>query len=149
MMDEERLLFCSRVEINLDQIRENYKIYKNCSKTQIIAVIKANAYGHGAIEIAQALSDEGCKNFAVANIREAIKLREAGIKENILIFGYTRIENAPLLIKYSLIQALISEEYIEALSQLKNSKKIKCILAVDTGMNRIGIKAESLKKLKL
>ena len=70
----------SWVEINLAQIKLNYQIYKQKTAKDIMAVVKADAYGHGAVKVASVLQDEGCSFFAVSNIKEAIELKEAGIK---------------------------------------------------------------------
>ena len=102
-----------------------------------MAVVKADAYGHGDVEIASTLQDVGIENFAVSNIDEAIRLREAGIKGQVLILGYTAIKRAKELYDYDITQVLISEEYAERLANM--SYPIKCQFAIDTGMNRIGL----------
>lgn len=85
------------MEISIDKLKKNYNIYqKNAFEKTIIAIIKANAYGHGAVKVAQALSEEGCLYFAVSNIEEAIELRNGGIVGEILILGCTPIENGRL-----------------------------------------------------
>ena len=83
-------------EINLSAIINNYRIYKNClpAKTKVMAVVKADAYGHGDVDVASVLQEEGAKDFAVATIDEAIKLRLAGIKGQIFVLGYTPILRA-------------------------------------------------------
>ena len=130
----------SWVEINLEKLKKNYNVYQqNAAGKTIIAVIKANAYGHGAVEVAKALMEESCTHFAVSNVEEAIELRKSGVLGEILILGYTPIENAVLLERYDITQALVSEEYAEGLR--KTGLKIKCLFAIDTGMNRIGIDA--------
>lgn len=77
-------------EINLDNIKHNILEIKKLVKDKtIIAVIKADGYGHGAVEVAKVLKEEGIDFFAVAMISEAQELREAGFKDNILVLGYT------------------------------------------------------------
>lgn len=129
----------SWIEIDLDQIKQNYFIYKNSlrSDAEIMAVIKADAYGHGDAHIARWLSEQGCRLFAVSNIDEAVGLRNAGIKGEILILGYTSPKYAKTLSYLDLAQAIVSEEYAEALSQ--TGQRVKCQFAIDTGMNRIGL----------
>ena len=129
----------SWIEIDLDQIKQNYFIYKNSlqSDAEIMAVSKADAYGHGDAHIARWLSEQGCRLFAVSNIDEAVGLRNAGIKGEILILGYTSPKYAKTLSYLDLSQAIVSEEYAEALSQ--TGQRVKCQFAIDTGMNRIGL----------
>lgn len=136
----------SWVEISLKQIQINYKICKNSlpKKTSIMAVVKADAYGHGDIEVAKALQDIGVDLWAVSNIEEACRLRNHGIQGDILILGYTPIENLECVAKNGITQAILSTEYAEAV--LKTKIKIKCQFAIDTGMNRIGLNAEEPEK---
>lgn len=134
----------SWVEVDLSQIKSNYLLYKEALKrdASIMAVIKADAYGHGDVQVARVLSDLGCNLFAVSNIDEAVGLREAGIKGEILILGYSSSYYAKTLFDLNLTQALVSEEYAE---QLANTGfRIKCQFAVDTGMNRIGIDGDDI-----
>lgn len=130
----------SWTEISLSAIRNNYRIYSSYVKKgqSVMAVVKADAYGHGDANVAKALQDEGCENFAVSNINEAINLRKAGIKGQILILGYTPEECAEDLKKYDITQALLSESFAERMS----GSGIKAQFAIDTGMNRIGLDAD-------
>lgn len=130
------------VEINLPVLLRNLQIYKGLlhPETDIMAVVKADAYGHGDRIISKLLSDNGICNFAVSNIDEAIHIREAGVEGQILILGYTSIDRASELVKYDITQTLLSEEYAENL--LATGKKIHCQFAIDTGMRRIGLNAE-------
>lgn len=136
----------SWVEIDLNQIRENYRIYKAQlpRDKKIMAVVKADAYGHGDKEVALCLQEEGCGNFAVSNINEAAGLRDAGVKGQILILGYTPVDCAEILYEKNITQALVSEEYAAALlkEQEKLPGKLKAQFALDTGMNRIGLDAD-------
>lgn len=134
----------SWIEINLSQLRANYNIYKKSLKrdAEIMAVIKADAYGHGDVQVARMLSDLGVHLFAVSNIDEAVGLREAGINGEILILGYSSPVYAQTLCDFDLTQTLVSEVYA---AQLANTGyPVKCQFAVDTGMNRIGIKADDM-----
>lgn len=135
----------SWVEVNLDQIVKNYHIYKKAlaKNTQIMAVIKADAYGHGDAMVARTLSNQGVNLFAVSNIDEAVGLRNAGITGEILILGYSSPMYANTLHYLDLTQAIVSEEY--ALVLAKSGYEIKCQFAVDTGMNRIGIPSDNPK----
>lgn len=130
----------SWVEIDLSTIAKNYKLYCNSLPIclPIMAVVKADAYGHGDLQIASHLQSLGVSNFAVSNIDEAIKLRESGLKGQILILGFTPPRFADDIKKYDITQALISEEYAESL----RGSAIKAHIALDTGMNRVGFDAD-------
>ena len=134
----------SWVEINCSCLLRNCDKY--CSDTRnldkIMAVVKADAYGHGDRKIAKLLSEYGIRNFAVSNIDEAIHVREAGAVGQILILGYTPISRAGELIEYDITQTLLSEEYAEKIAETKFP--IKCQFAIDTGMRRIGLNADDL-----
>lgn len=129
----------SWVEIDVAQLRKNYRIYKNLlpEGTSIMAVIKADAYGHGDVMVAKMLAEEGCRMFAVSNIDEAVGLRNAGIEGEILILGYSSVKYAKTMKFLDVTQAIVSEEYAEALAA--TGYKNKCQFAIDTGMNRIGL----------
>lgn len=90
----------SWVEISLLQIKANYECYKEQlqENTEIMAVIKADAYGHGDYQVAKALSECGVRLFAVSNIDEAVGLREQGVKGEILILGYSAPSYAELYV---------------------------------------------------
>ena len=133
-------------EINTKVLINNLDIYKKSipSEVGIMAVVKADAYGHGDKVIAKKLSDSGLRSFAVSNIDEAIHIREAGTVGQILILGYTPIEKANLLIKYDITQALLSEDYAKRLAE--SGIPVKCQFAIDTGMRRIGLNSDDLDK---
>lgn len=137
----------SWVEIDLNQIKKNYQIYKALlpENIKVMAVVKADAYGHGDIKVAECMQQCGVELFAVSNIEEAIKLRENNIKGEILILGYTPISNIKDLIKYDITQVILSNEYFEeVLKTDSNITSLKCQYAIDTGMNRIGLDADDL-----
>lgn len=129
----------SWIEIDLGQIKANYLRYRASLKrdAELMAVIKADAYGHGDVQVARMLSYCGCRLFAVSNIDEAVGLRESGIQGEILILGYSSPFYAKTLCDYDLTQAIVSEEYAAALAA--TPFRMKCQFAIDTGMNRIGI----------
>ena len=126
-------------EIDLDALKHNFKILKEKAKdSKIMAVVKANAYGHSASDIAPVLQQNGADYFAVSNIEEAVFLRENGIVKPILILGYTPVNKALELSKNDLSQCVYSKEYAEELSNyaLKNNTQIKIHIKLDTGMSR-------------
>ena len=112
-MYNEKFLHRAWAEVDLKQIVENVKIYLNSreGKTKLIAVIKADAYGHGDVKVAEALQKIGIDFFAVSNVHEAVTLRDGGIKGEILVLGYTPVESVELLSKYDITQTLISYDY--------------------------------------
>lgn len=132
-------------EISLDNLRlnvENYKKYLG-EKTQLLCVVKANCYGHCDDAVVPYLENElGIKWFAVSNVCEAIKLRQDGIKGEILILGYTPFDEAEKLSDYNIIQACTEYDYAVKLSQHSNGKTIRLHVAIDTGMTRIGLRGK-------
>ena len=129
-------------EISLSQLRNNFTIYKSSltDSKEIMAVVKADAYGHGDIVVSCELAKQGVAFFAVSNVDEAIRIRMSGIMGQILILGYTPLARIDELITYDITQALLSEEYAEQIVRI--NPKVKCQFAIDTGMRRIGLNAE-------
>lgn len=149
-----RPTFC---EINLDNLKRNYRGISGGKP--VIAVIKAEAYGHGAVKIAQTLEKEGVKIFSVALIEEGIALRKAGIKSDILIGGSIYpFTNFKQVIKYRLTPTIASLESGKSFSKTA-AAPYPVHVKVDTGMNRIGfaagaafdniIKLSKMKNLKI
>ena len=131
-------------EIHLDRLSDNLTALKtliNENKTQLACVVKANAYGHDDGNIAPFLEASGVRFFAVSNIKEAENLRKNGVTGEILILGHTPPEYAAELSRLDIIQAAVSPEYAERLSEiaLSSGVRVKIHMAVDTGMGRIGI----------
>ena len=126
-----------RVQIDTRKIKENY--HRLCSlvprECKVLAVVKADGYGHGAVEVCRLLEGCGCTYFAVACIEEALHLRENGIKENILILGNTDPSYAKQLQEQELIQTVDTLEYAKALA---SCGKVRVHIKVDTGMSRLG-----------
>ncbi|MBQ3052881.1 MAG: alanine racemase [Clostridia bacterium] len=128
------------VEIDKKAILDNYKIICKKNKCKVIPVVKADAYSHGAAEVCQVLENNGADLFAVSNIYEALHLREAGIKCDILILGYTPFNAVNQLAENNIIQCIFSSEYAQELNLFakKENLKIRCHIKLDTGMGRIG-----------
>ena len=128
-------------EIDLDALAYNVRnIKKLIGDKEMIAVVKADAYGHGAIDIVETLQENGVSRLAVAVITEAIELRKSGVNIPIMILGYTPTDYGEELIKYDIEQTVYDLEYAKRLSEVANklNKKAKIHIAVDTGMGRIG-----------
>ena len=130
-------------EIDLGALRHNLGIAKATGK-KVMCVIKANAYGHGAVACGRFLEENGADAFAVASIGEAAELREAGIKLPLLILGYTPSEYVPLLLEYNIAQSAVDEEHALLLSEAaqKIGGRLKVHVKLDTGMSRLGIFAQ-------
>ena len=130
-------------EVDLAAIAHNIGQIKRLLRpsTRLMAVLKANAYGHGLVEVAGRVLAEGAEVLGVARIDEAIGIREAGFDAPILIFGHTPPDLAGALIDYDLTQSLWSYEMARLLSEAAGSGKqrIKAHLKIDTGMGRLGI----------
>ncbi|MGM9552307.1 MAG: alanine racemase [Clostridia bacterium] len=134
-------------QIDLGIIRQNLITIKEKIGKKLLVVIKANAYGHGAGRVAEAVKDIA-DYFAVATIEEAISLRERGLTNPILILGYVSPEYFPELVKYDIEQTLFDYESAVLLSKVGG----KAHIAVDTGMGRIGFapneeSVETIKKI--
>ena len=113
----------------------------------IICVVKANAYGLGAVHISKYLSSIGIKYFAVATLEEALELRLSGeVKDEIIILSWTPPSEKETLIKYNLTQTLIDYEYAKKLNELPGI--VKCHVKIDTGMNRFGQNINDTENIK-
>ena len=128
------------IDIDLDALVSNYHTACSLTKSTVTCVLKANAYGHGAVMIAKVLQREDCRSFAVSCIREGLQLRQAGITGEILVMG---LAEAPLLeaaIAQDLILTAARLEDIQAIEQAAAAanKQAVCHIKVDTGFHRLG-----------
>ncbi|WMJ24059.1 alanine racemase [Paludicola sp. MB14-C6] len=130
-------------EINLDNLIFNVNQIKKQipASTKIMAVVKADGYGHGDQYIAQTLSDNGIDFFAVSNFDEALSLRKSGITGEILILGFTPVHKALELAQLNITQTVFSVEYASLLNQYceKHYCKLNVHIKIDTGMARLGL----------
>ena len=140
-------------DVHLDRIYNNIKRTKEkiVPGTKIMAIIKADGYGHGAVPVAKIL-DPLVDAYGIAILEEGMELREAGIKKPILILGYTPQEQMDELIKYEIMPAVFSYETAKILSEkaVTLNKTIKVHIKIDTGMSRIGfpVTEESIQLVK-
>ncbi|KOR24541.1 alanine racemase [Clostridium sp. FAM 1755] len=128
-------------EIDLDNLQYNVEQVKNiCKNKDIIGVIKANAYGHGAMEIAPTLLENGVTRLAVAVLSEAMELRMSGVKKPIMILGYTPGSLGDMLLDNDIEQSVYSYNDALELSKVAVLKRkiLKIHIVIDTGMGRIG-----------
>ncbi len=135
------------LEIDLSAIEENYRRIKEFvgEKTEIMAVVKADAYGLGAVEISKVLEKQGCPIFAVACIEEAMELRENGIKAPILTLGPVMPYNAAAAAENGIEVPLMSLEQAEEMSKAaqKAGVTVKAHIKADAGLSRFGIVLEN------
>ena len=126
------------IEINLENLEHNVEVLSEAMppKCELMAVVKAEAYGHGMYEIATHLDKIGVRAFAVATIDEGIRLRRCGVRGEILILGYTAPERAKELRKYDITQTLIDYGYACRLNE--QGCTVKVHMKIDTGMHRLG-----------
>lgn len=134
----------SWLEVDLDAIRHNINTVKNTigSKCKLMVVVKADAYGHGAIQIAKTATNCGAAYLGVATVDEAVDIRKAGINTDILILSQPPASAISLLLEYNIMPAIYTPEfaiqYAEAAD--KQLKIARYHLAVNTGMNRVGVR---------
>jgi alanine racemase len=141
------------LEINMDNLTNNYNEIRRIvnPNTKIMAVIKANAYGHGSVELAKMYEKIGVDRLAVSIISEAVELRREGIKIPIQLLNYTPESQLGLVIDNDIIQGIYTYEDAKLLSDLavKKGKKAKIHIKIDTGMGRIGFlpNEDSIKEI--
>jgi len=137
------LKYLSSAAVDLCQLRSNYNtICDLAAPARVIAVVKADAYGHGAIECAKALYDAGARYFAVANLAEALEIKPHIGDSGLLILGATSPDDVNELIDNGISQTVYSLDYARALcNNIPSGKRLICHLKLDTGMNRLGFEA--------
>ena len=137
-------------EISLDAIEHNFHMIqeKIGGRAKICCVIKADGYGHGAVELAHIYERLGADFFAVSNIDEGIEIRTSGVKLPILILGYTPVRDAQRLAQYNISQAVFSLDYAKALSAQCAEYGCVCKIHIkcDTGMSRIGFMCQEFPR---
>lgn len=133
----------SWAEVNLDAIAQNIQAIRKMTwkSTEIMAVVKADAYGHGVAHVANTLLENGADRLAVSLIDEGIELRQMGIKAPILILSYSDPRRAHEIVKYRLTQTVYSWDLINALDEAANylGQVAPVHVKVDTGMGRVGL----------
>nr|WP_296169878.1 alanine racemase [uncultured Ruminococcus sp.] len=137
-------------EISLNAIEHNYNVIRNkvADGTKVCCVIKADGYGHGAVELSQIYEKLGADFFAVSNIDEGIEIRKGGSKLPIVILGYTPVSEAKNLAAYNISQAVFSLEYAKELSEkcVEEDCICKMHIKVDSGMSRIGFMCQEFPR---
>lgn len=147
----------SFVEVNTHSLRHNFNAVKNIVPKDacVMAVVKANAYGAGAIKASEIFLQEGANYLGVATLDEALELRSHFSQTPILILGYSPNTNASMLVDNDLSAMIFSLEQAEVFSQmaLKSQKRLKVHIKIDTGMHRLGLEPnfksiETIKKIR-
>ncbi|GAO91396.1 hypothetical protein PSA5_01785 [Pseudomonas syringae pv. actinidiae] len=129
----------ARALIDLQALRHNYRLARDSSGGKALAVIKADAYGHGAVRVAQALEAQA-DGFAVACIEEALELRTAGIRAPILLLeGFFEADELALIVEHDLWTVVHAVWQLEAIEQAQPGKPLTVWLKLDTGMHRVGL----------
>ena len=135
----------ARALIDLQALRHNYQLAREVTGAKALAVIKADAYGHGAVRCAQALEAEA-DGFAVACIEEALELRAAGIRAPILLLeGFFEADELPLIVEHDFWCVVHSLWQLDAIEQATLAKPIQVWLKLDTGMHRVGLHPSDYK----
>ena len=132
----------TRVKIDLDVIARNFDAVKKKVGVPVMAIIKADAYGHGAVQVTRLLQDK-CAFFGVSSVLEAMELRQAGLTNPILILGHTPVSAFPVLVQAEIRPTIYHYDAALALSKAaqQQGKTAAFHIAVDTGMSRIGFQA--------
>ncbi|MCC5896149.1 MAG: alanine racemase [Alkalibacterium sp.] len=136
----------TKAEIDLDKVSYNYQQMKNhlTAHTKLMAVIKADAYGHGAVEIGKHLENEEVDYLAVAVLDEAMELREAGITKPLLLLSPIEPDTIPTAIENNIAITVFSQSIAEAVNYyaLQTDHPVKVHVKIDTGMGRIGVRTK-------
>lgn len=130
--------------IHLNYLKDNVDVLYQKVQKPMMAIIKANAYGHGYQQVADVLKDHSSiAMFGVATLKEAIDLRKAGVDKDILVLGAIPLEDLDMVIDYDITLTLYSKEYMQEIIYLyHHHKPVKVHIKIDTGMNRLGIKSK-------
>jgi alanine racemase len=140
-----------QAHIDLSALQNNLRVARRLASGRIMAVIKANAYGHGLLRAAEALVD--AEGFALLDVRDAIALREAGFRQTILLLeGFFTADELPLLAEYELSTVIHSPQQLAMLDAYPRRNTLPVWLKINTGMNRLGFAPEQvpavMEKLK-
>ncbi len=133
----------TRAIIDLPALRHNLSLIERGSGLPVMAVVKANAYGHGVEGISSALADAGVKRFAVATLPEAIALRESGLSQRIQVFGAPRADELEAFSRHGLELTISTTQLLEACLQTRVPLAVQ--LQLDTGMVRLGLPPEETR----
>lgn len=137
-------------EVNIANLKYNINILKKLAQNHpfFCPMVKANAYGHGDVEVAHILEKMNVKRVGVILVEEGIRLRKSGVKADILVFGYFDEKSLKLCLAHKLTPVISSFDFLKLYKKIKKTKSSKIHIKVDTGMNRMGFKPDDWQKLK-
>lgn len=136
------------IEVNLDAIKRNIEAIQAHipRKSKIMAVVKANAYGHGSVEVARQALESGATELAVASLEEGIVLRRAKIEAPILVLGFTPLDCVKRAAAWRIDLSGLREDWIaqanEILAEEESQRRLGIHVNVDTGMGRLGVRTK-------
>ncbi|MBD0407847.1 alanine racemase [Bacillus sp. 1021] len=136
------------IEVDLDAIKKNVRAIRRHipKKSKIMAVVKANAYGHGSVEVARQALESGASELAVASVEEGIVLRRAGITAPILVLGFTALSCVKKSALWNITLSAFQVSWVKKANQIlekeADSKRLSIHINVDTGMGRLGVRTE-------
>ena len=137
-------------EIDLDTLARDFQAVRQAANPQakVCCVVKADAYGHGAVRMAREFEELGADWFAVSNLEEALQLRFAQLQKPVLVLGYTPPEEASALAKYHISQCVYSLDYVRELSQyaVEAGVTVNIHVKIDTGMSRLGFYYQDISR---
>ncbi len=133
----------TRIEIDLEALAHNYRILKGRldGRSEIMAIVKSDAYGHGMVQVARKLQSEGVRYFGVSKLWEAIELREAGISDPVLVLLGIEPGETDSALEYGIIVTVYREDVARGISEraLRRGVRAMVHVKIDTGMNRLGV----------
>ncbi len=132
--------------VDLAAVAHNYRVAVEVGGRPAIGVVKADAYGHGAVEVARQLASQGCPMLAVALVEEGVELREAGLAAPVLVLGAAYDERYDLLVRHRLVPVVFEAAHLRGLAEAARAAGVRAAahLKVDTGMGRIGLRPQEL-----
>ncbi|QDP39150.1 alanine racemase [Radiobacillus deserti] len=141
-MEQSKFYRDTWAEIDLERIEYNiHQLKKRLTNTKIYAVVKANGYGHGDIEVAKRALKAGATGLTVATLDEALKLREAGITAPLLVMGWSRPEDAAIARSHDIALTVYQKGWLEKVKQNQRNRSVKVHIKLDTGMGRLGVRS--------
>lgn len=136
-------------EVNLTALKRNYQRLKTYTRSEMMPIVKADAYGHGVIPVVEALRDVGAKRFGVALLEEALEIKVKFPEVAVMVIGATPPEYSDIVVKEDIIPGIFQFEQALALSEaaVKQGKTARLHLKIDTGMSRIGFRESDLEEM--
>jgi len=136
-------------EVDLAALRRNYARIRSYTKSMLMPIVKADAYGHGAVPVVKALKDLGVKRFGVALLEEALEIKHAFPDLSLMVIGFTPPEQAEMAVDAEIVTGVFRLDHAQALSEaaLRQHKTARLHVKIDTGMGRIGFRPEEVGEI--